>query len=103
MKTALFAAAVLFSAHACADSVDTLREFVRDAKSGKANFTQTVTSPDGSKKKTSSGSFEFIRPDRFRFAYSKPFEQLIVGGNEAVVVCRNVGTYRGEPRANSVS
>ena len=30
-----------------ADSVDTLREFVRDVKSGHANFTQTVTSPDG--------------------------------------------------------
>ena len=24
-------------------------------------------------------------------------EQLIVGGNEAVVVCHNEGTYRGEP------
>jgi outer membrane lipoprotein carrier protein len=84
MKTFLLAAALVLSAPAHADSLETLREFVRDAKSGKANFSQTVTSPDGSKKKTSSGSFEFIRPDRFRFAYSKPFEQLIVGDGQKV-------------------
>jgi len=84
MKTLLLTAALLVGAAAHADSVDTLREFVRDAKSGRANFTQTVTSPDGAKKKTSSGSFEFIRPDRFRFAYSKPFEQLIVGDGHKV-------------------
>ena len=84
MKTLLLTAALLVGAAAHADSVDTLRDFVRDAKSGRANFTQTVTSPDGAKKKTSSGSFEFIRPDRFRFAYSKPFEQLIVGDGHKV-------------------
>ena len=67
-----------------ADSVDTLREFERDVKTGLANFTQTVTSPDGAKKKTSSGSFEFARPNRFRFAYAKPFEQTIVGDGEKV-------------------
>jgi outer membrane lipoprotein carrier protein len=67
-----------------ADAVDTLREFVRDVKTGRAAFTQTVTSPDGAKKKTSSGSFEFARPNRFRFAYAKPFEQLIVGDGQKV-------------------
>ena len=54
MKTLLLTAALLVGAAAHADSVDTLREFVRDAKSGRATFTQTVTSPDGAKKKTSS-------------------------------------------------
>ena len=67
-----------------ADAVDTLRDFVRDVKSGRASFTQTVTSPDGAKKKTSSGSFEFARPNRFRFAYAKPFEQLIVADGQKV-------------------
>ena len=67
-----------------ADAVDTLREFVRDVKSGRASFTQTVTSVDGAKKKTSSGSFEFARPNRFRFAYAKPFEQLIVADGQKV-------------------
>jgi outer membrane lipoprotein carrier protein len=67
-----------------ADAVQTLREFVRDVGSGRAQFTQTVTSPDGAKKKTSSGSFEFTRPDRFRFVYTKPFEQLIVSDGQKV-------------------
>ncbi|HUG23142.1 outer membrane lipoprotein chaperone LolA [Piscinibacter sp.] len=85
MKKLLLAAgfaAVSFAAQA--DAVDTLKNFVREVKSGQANFTQTVTSPDGAKKKTSSGSFEFLRPNRFRFAYVKPFEQLIVADGQKV-------------------
>ena len=75
----LLAAALLAGpAAAWADAVDTLREFVRDVKSGRATFTQTVTPADGARQKVSSGSFEFLRPNRFRFAYTKPFEQLIV-------------------------
>ena len=68
----------LASSIARADAVDALKDFIREVKTGRAQFTQTVTSPDGAKKKTSSGSFEFARPNRFRFAYAKPFEQLIV-------------------------
>ena len=67
-----------------ADAVDQLREFVRDVHSGRATFTQTVTSADGARKKVSSGSFEFARPNRFRFAYAKPFEQLIVADGQKV-------------------
>jgi len=67
-----------------ADAVDTLREFVRDVKSGQASFTQTVVSTDGARKKSSSGQFEFARPNRFRFAYTKPFEQLIVSDGQKV-------------------
>ena len=69
---------------ASADAVDTLKEFVRDVKTGHAAFTQTVTSPDGAKKKTSSGNFDFSRPNRFRFTYTKPFEQVIVGDGQKV-------------------
>lgn len=67
-----------------ADAVDTLRDFVRDVKSGKASFTQTVTAADNARKKVSSGSFEFARPNRFRFSYSKPFEQVIVADGQKV-------------------
>ena len=73
-----------FCAAAEAAPVDTLREFVRDVKSGHAAFTQTVTSPDGAKKKTSAGTFDFARPNRFRFAYAKPFVQSIVADGERV-------------------
>jgi outer membrane lipoprotein carrier protein len=69
---------------ACADAVDTLRDFVRDVKSGQAAFTQTVTSTDGARKKLSSGEFEFARPNRFRFNYTKPYQQLIVADGQKV-------------------
>ncbi|WP_372524651.1 outer membrane lipoprotein chaperone LolA [Piscinibacter sp.] len=85
MKKSLVAALFTltsFAAHA--DAVETLKEFVRDVKTGRAAFTQTVTSPDGVKKKTSKGSFEFSRPNRFRFTYVKPFEQVIVGDGQKV-------------------
>jgi outer membrane lipoprotein carrier protein len=84
---ARLAFATLLSASALAaraDAVDTLKAFVRDVKTGRSTFTQVVTSPDGVKKKTSSGSFEFARPNRFRFAYTKPFEQLIVADGQKV-------------------
>jgi outer membrane lipoprotein carrier protein len=77
-------ALLVVSVAAHADAADTLRAFIRDVNSGRAQFTQTVTSPDGAKKKTSTGSFEFARPNRFRFAYAKPFEQLIVADGQKV-------------------
>lgn len=84
----LLAAVVLVAAScaARADAVAALKEFVSEVKSGRAAFTQTVMSPDGAKKKFSSGSFEFMRPNRFRFAYEKPFEQLIVADGRKVWV-----------------
>ena len=82
LLTAAVLALAAFAAHA--DAVDTLRAFIRDVNTGRAQFTQTVTSPDGAKKKTSSGSFEFSRPNRFRFAYAKPFEQVIVADGQKV-------------------
>lgn len=84
-KSILIGAALLAALPAwAADATVTLREFVRDVKSGQAAFTQTVTSPDGTKKKVSSGDFAFARPDRFRFNYTKPFVQSIVGDGSKV-------------------
>ncbi|NJS36671.1 MAG: outer membrane lipoprotein chaperone LolA [Brachymonas sp.] len=55
---------------------------MKSARSGKAAFTQTVTSParagEAPRVKTSSGNFEFQRPNRFKFHYKKPFEQVIL-------------------------
>lgn len=76
--------ALLAGGAARAGALEALNAFVRDAQTGQANFTQTVTSPDGKRVKTSSGSFEFSRPNRFRFAYAKPFEQLIVADGSKV-------------------
>ena len=65
-----------------ADGVDALRAFVREVKFGRAEFVQTVTSPDGARKKVSSGRFEFARPNRFRFTYLKPYPQTIVADGQ---------------------
>jgi outer membrane lipoprotein carrier protein len=65
-----------------------LENFVKNTKSGRAAFTQVVTSPakDGQtpKTKTSSGTFEFLRPNRFKFVYKKPFEQAIVSDGQTL-------------------
>lgn len=66
------------------DAAARLREFVRSVQSGRAAFTQTVVSPDGARRRTTSGVFEFQRPNRFRFEYRKPFEQLIVADGSKV-------------------
>ncbi|MCI4430071.1 MAG: outer membrane lipoprotein chaperone LolA [Burkholderiales bacterium] len=85
MKALLWLVALGAFAHpAHAGAVEQLEEFVRDVKTGQAAFTQTVTSPDGARTKTSSGRFEFSRPNRFRFAYTKPFEQAIVADGSKV-------------------
>lgn len=77
-------ACTLLTSVAHADGVATLRSFVKDVNTGRGNFTQLVTSPDGKKTRKSAGSLEFQRPNRFRFAYSTPTEQLIVGDGQKV-------------------
>lgn len=64
------------------DGLAALQSFVREVRTGSAEFTQTVIAPDGVRKRVSSGTFEFSRPDRFRFAYTKPFEQLILADGQ---------------------
>ena len=83
------------SAPARAGPVEMLREFVQTVRSGQARFTQTVTSPDGKRRRVSHGVFEFQRPNRFRFAYAKPFEQTIVADGQKV--------WLHDPELNQVS
>ena len=67
---------------ASADGLKSLESFMKGARTGQADFTQTVTAPpkDGqaARTKTSTGRFAFQRPGRFKFVYQKPFEQTIV-------------------------
>ena len=88
MKKLLLACALsLASISAWADGLQDLEKFLRDVGSGKAGFTQVVTSPKRAtetvaRSKTSTGTFEFLRPNRFRFEYTKPFEQTIVADGQ---------------------
>lgn len=82
--TAIFIATS--SINTLAGGLNSLEEFLKSIHSGKAEFNQVVTSPPKSesadkaaaKVKNSSGTFEFVRPNRFKFLYKKPFEQTIV-------------------------
>lgn len=80
--------AVCVSISAQASGLDSLEQFVKTAKTGRAEFSQVVTAPpkDGAaaRSKTSSGTFEFSRPSRFRFVYRKPFEQTIVADGQTL-------------------
>lgn len=71
-----------------ASGLDSLESFVKTVKSGRSEFTQVVTSParegQSPRSKTSSGTFEFVRPNRFRFDYKKPFEQTIVADGQTL-------------------
>jgi outer membrane lipoprotein carrier protein len=73
---------------AWAGGMESLEAFVKNAKSGRAEFTQTVTAPakegQTSRAKVSSGTFEFQRPGKFKFDYKKPFVQSIVADGETL-------------------
>lgn len=88
-KVFLAASLVMLSWSAQADGLQDLETFLRDVKSAQAGFTQVVTSPKRAnetvaRSKTSSGRFEFLRPGRFRFDYTKPFAQTIVADGQTV-------------------
>ena len=89
MKKIIATVLIATSAHlACADGLKSLEDFVKIVKTGRADFTQVVTAPpkDGQavRSKTSSGSFEFQRPNRFKFIYKKPFAQSIVADGQTL-------------------
>ena len=84
----LAVAAWAWAMPAQADSVDVLAQFMKQTRSGRADFTQVVTSPSRASQapraKTSSGRFEFQRPGKFRFDYRKPFVQTLVADGQTL-------------------
>ena len=90
LSTVTAVTALTFAAlPAQADGLKDLERFLREVGSAQAGFTQVVTSPvrNGetvARRKTSSGRFEFLRPNRFRFEYTKPFEQTIVADGQTL-------------------
>jgi outer membrane lipoprotein carrier protein len=80
--------ASLAFAQSNADAIESLRQFLLLTNSGRAQFTQVVSSPAKAgqtpRLKTSSGTFEFHKPQQFRFAYQKPFVQTIVADGQSL-------------------
>lgn len=85
LATFLIAACAL---SASANGLESLETFVKTVSSGRADFTQVVTAPakegQTARSKKSSGTFEFSRPNRFKFIYQKPFEQSIVADGQTL-------------------
>lgn len=88
ITTVALLAAASFAQSATAGGMESLENFVKTVKTGRAEFSQVVTAPgrDGQapRSKTSTGTFEFSRPARFRFDYKKPFEQTIVADGQTL-------------------
>ena len=79
---AALALAIAFASAAAASGIDQLRAFVDGARTGKATFRQVVTAKSGRVPQTSSGTFAFARPGKFRWSYDKPYAQLLVGDGD---------------------
>jgi outer membrane lipoprotein carrier protein len=74
------------------EALQDLALFLKTTPKVSTHFVQTVTSPKkpgadkdaAPKVKISKGSFEFIRPDRFRFDYTHPYAQSIVADGQTL-------------------
>ncbi|MBS0450503.1 MAG: outer membrane lipoprotein chaperone LolA [Proteobacteria bacterium] len=78
----------LVAGQAWAGGMESLESFVKNVRSGRAQFTQTVTPPakegEAARNRVSTGSFEFQRPGKFKFDYKKPFAQQIVADGQSL-------------------
>ncbi len=74
--------------NAAPDALDALSQFLKQTQSGRAQFTQVVIAlakaDQAPRRKTSSGTFEFQKPQQFRFAYQKPFVQTMVSDGHSL-------------------
>lgn len=64
---------------ATAASTDTLKTFLQQTVSGKAQFAQIIVDKNLKQLQQATGSMQFMRPGRFLWQYDKPYEQTIVG------------------------
>lgn len=81
---ALFALFALFAPFAQASGVERFQAFVRTTSAAQAEFEQKVFDRSSKLVQSSTGSFAFLRPGKFRWTYAKPHAQLIVGDGEKV-------------------
>lgn len=79
MRAALLLLALSLSGVAHAGGVDRLKAFIAGARTAEADFTQTVTDKRGRVTQQASGKMAFARPGKFRWDYTAPYEQVIVG------------------------
>lgn len=78
------AAIALLPVLAHAGAVDQLHDFLKNTKTLKAEFAQTVIAKSGRKPQQSSGIVAISRPGKLRWEIQKPYPQLVVGDGEKI-------------------
>src|SRR4051794_37413328 len=67
-----------------ASAVASLKEFIRDTRTVRGVFSQTVLDRNMQVVQKGGGTMQFERPGKFRWVYEKPYAQLIVGDGSKV-------------------
>lgn len=67
-----------------AGAVKSLKTFVDQALTFRADFSQTVLDQNFRVTQKASGNMIFERPGKFRWTYDQPYQQLIVGDGERI-------------------
>ncbi len=62
-----------------ARAIDSLKSFIQNVRTVRAEFAQTVLDKNARVVQKGNGVMQFERPGKFRWIYEKPYEQLIVG------------------------
>lgn len=79
MRVLILLAALALSGTAHAGGIERLKAFIAGAKTAEADFSQTVSDKSGRITQQASGKMAFARPGKFRWDYTQPYEQVIVG------------------------
>ncbi len=69
-----------------ANALDDLHAFATDTKTAKGSFTQRIVSRSRKGAQATSGDFVFARPGRFRWSYTKPYEQVLVADGQKLSI-----------------
>ena len=77
-------AVALLPVIAQAGAVDQLHDFLKNTRTLKADFAQSVIAKNGRKPQQSSGVVAIARPGKLRWEIQKPFPQLVVGDGEKI-------------------
>lgn len=79
MRKLLLLVLMCFTSAAGAANVETLKAMLNQTTTAKARFAQMILDKNMKMLQQATGTMEFSRPGRFRWEYTKPYEQTIVG------------------------
>lgn len=84
VKRLLILTSLFFAQTVLADGMSSVKMFYEKTQSVRANFHQVVTDRQARKVQEVDGTMELKRPNKFRWDYSKPYEQQIISDGKQV-------------------